>query len=268
MGIFLVVVDGLWIVETYDSYEIYPREVFFLLILGLCLMFVAYWIIQHRWNSVARTESEINSVREKRTSSQLFVNRMWKQRETVGSRLVLFILVILAVIAIFDLRLALRMLQPIMFIGMIIFSFFYIMNDEREELKEEEKDFQPESHRMQALLRLIDYRQHPFSLGLLIFIFIVLSILLSKQFGFMLSLETGGNPRYVMSIPSSAFILSGLAVACGFIYINHHCDFFGLRRTKQGPYKLFQIHFYEIIICGASFFIWLTILIITLIVND
>ncbi|WP_305023438.1 hypothetical protein [Paenibacillus lacisoli] len=186
---------------------------------------------------------------------------MWKQRETVGSKLTAVLLVILVIIAIFDFRLALNMLQPSMVVGMIVFSFFYIMNDEGEEVEEEE--LQPENHKLRALLRLIDYREHPFSLGLLLFIIIVLTLLLSKQYGLMLSLETGGNPMYVMSLPTAAFILSGLSIACGFIYIIHYCDFFGLRQTEQGPYKLFQIHFYEIIICGASFFIWLFILGIT-----
>ncbi|MDO7906235.1 hypothetical protein Q5741_07360 [Paenibacillus sp. JX-17] len=231
------------------------------MVLGLCLMMIAYLIIRHRSKEVAHTQHKKNNVREERTAVQLFVNRMWKQRETVGSKLTAVLLVILVIIAIFDFRLALNMLQPSMVVGMIVFSFFYIMNDEGEEVEEEE--LQPENHKLRALLRLIDYREHPFSLGLLLFIIIVLTLLLSKQYGLMLSLETGGNPMYVMSLPTAAFILSGLSIACGFIYIIHYCDFFGLRQTEQGPYKLFQIHFYEIIICGASFFIWLFILGIT-----
>ncbi|MFX3648520.1 MAG: hypothetical protein ACE3K2_22755 [Paenibacillus sp.] len=263
LGIFIVILDGLWIVETVDSYDIYPGSAWVLLAIGLCLMMFAYSMIQHKRKRETRTKDEVQEIQDERTPTQRFVNRMWKKREAVGGKIILFLLIIHAVIAVFHLGVALRMLQISIFVGMITFSFFYILNDDRGDLKEQEEDLKPQSQFMQTSMRLIDYRQHPFSLGLLVFLIIVLTFLITKWFGWELSLETGGNPRYVMSLPASTFILSGLTVACGLIYINQHCDFLGLGQTEQGAYRLFQIHFYEIIACGASFFIWLGIIILS-----
>ncbi|WP_339258281.1 hypothetical protein MKZ12_01055 [Paenibacillus sp. FSL R5-0713] len=263
LGIFIVILDGLWIVDVADSYDLYPGSAWALLAIGLCMMIFAYIMIQHKRKQEAPMKDEVQEIHAERVLAQQFVNRMWKDREAVGGRLILSLLIIHAVIAVFHLGLALRMVQITIFVGIICFSFFYIMNDDRGDLKEQEEDLKPESHFMQTFMRLIDYRQHPFSLGLLVFLLIVLTFLISKWFGWEISFDTGGNPLYVMSLPTSAVILSGLAFACGLIYINQHCDFFGLRQTDQGAYRLFQIHFYEIIACGASFFIWLGIIILS-----
>ncbi|NMO94250.1 hypothetical protein HII30_00415 [Paenibacillus lemnae] len=229
------------------------------------MMFISHWIIQHERKGAVHTKNESSHEEADKTAAQRFVNRMWEQRETVGGKLLLSVLVILGIMAIVDLGMALRILQPVLFVGMIVTSFIYIMNDEGEKVKEEE--LEPESHTMRVILRLIDYRRHPFSLGLLIFLIIVVTVLLSKELGFTFSLETGGHPRYTMSLPVAAFLLSGLTMACGWIYIRQHCDFFGLRQAEQGPYKLFHIHFFEIVLCGASFFIWLFVLVIELFLN-
>ncbi|MGR6546645.1 hypothetical protein [Paenibacillus tundrae] len=224
-------------------------------------MSIAYVSIQRQSKKPRHFLGESERVQDDVAAMQLFVNRMWKQRESTLGKLILFLLVALAIITIFDWRTSLGIVQPIMFITMIVFSFFYIMSDVGEDVEEDE--LEPEGPKMKALLRLIDYRQHPFSIGLLLFVMIVLILLLAKQYGWMLSIETGGNPLYVMSLPSSAFILSGLSVACALIYLHQQSSFLGLPQRNQGPYKLFQIHFYEIIICGASFFIWLFVLALT-----
>ena len=77
-----------------------------------------------------------------------------------------------------------------------------------------------------------------------------------------MSLETSGNPRYVMSLPVAVWILADLVFACVFIYIIQHCNFFGIRQANQGDDKVMLIHFFEIIICGSTFFIWLLTLVI------
>lgn len=263
IGIFLVVLDGLWIVDTYDLYAAYPKEAFITLMLGISLTMLAYMLIQRKRKQVAQIESEmLSNSPAKGSSHQHLVNKIWKQRVSVGNKLVGVLLVILALIAIFDFGIAVSLLGPILFLGMLGVSFVYIMKEEEQGIHEE--DLQPKGHRLRNLLRLIDYREHPFSLALILFMLIVLTFLLSKRFGLVLSLETSGNPLYVMSLPNAAFLLSGLIFACGFQYIHQHCDFFGIRRAEQGEYKLILIHFIEIIICGASFLIWLMILMIDL----
>ncbi len=247
-----IVLNGLWVVDTYDSYVTYPKEAFFNLAIGICITVIAYLIIQLKGKRITYDGPRIGK------DNRVFINKMWRQREKIGNRLVVFSLVMLVIIFIFDSSMAFSLLQPTLFLGIVGFSFIYIMKDEGKD--KEEKDIQPKSHKVRYLLRLVDYRKHPFSVPLIIFIMIVLTFLLSKYFGFVLNLETSGNPRYVLSLPVGARILAQFSFACGFIYIIQHCDFFGIRQEKQGDDKLMLIHFIEIIMCGSIFFIWLIIL--------
>ena len=97
------------------------------------------------------------------------------------------------------------------------------------------------------IMRMIDYRTHPFSIPLILYILIVVSFLLSKQFEFTLSLQTGGNPRYVIRLPASMYLEAALVFLCGFIYIIHNGDFFGIHKEKQSGNKLVAIHFIVLI---------------------
>jgi hypothetical protein len=262
IGIILVVSDGLWVVDTYDSYDTYPKEAFIYFILGICLTIISYMIIQRKKKYITQINNKM--INGPRTGKDIrdFINKMWKVRVKIGDKIVGISLVTLAILAIFDVGMAISLLQPMMLLGMIGFSLFYIIKDEGKDI--EEGNIQSRSHKLRYFLRLIDYRVHPFSLSLILFITIVLTFLLSKQFGFMLSLGISGDSRYVMSLPDGTYFLSILVFVCGFIYIIQHCDFFGIRQAEQGEYKIIQIHFSEIIICGSTFLIWLMILIATL----
>lgn len=262
IGIILVISDGLWVVDTYDSYDTYPKEAFIYLFLGISLTIISYIIIQRKNKCITQIKNKtINGLRTGK-DNRVFINKMWKQRMKIGNRIVGFSLVILAILAIFDVGVAIKLLQPIMFLGIIGFSFLYIITDEGKDIEDE--NLQPKSHKMRNLLRLIDYRKHPFSLPLILFIIIVLTFLLSKQFGLTLNMEVSGNSIYVMSLPIGTYFLSILVFTCTCIYIIQHCDFFGIRQVEQGGYKLLQIHFFEIIFCGSTFLIWLMILIVAL----
>ena len=257
IGILTIVSDGLWVVDTYESYVTYPKETYIYLVLGICLTLIAYLIIQRGRKRATQT---INNGSGTGKDNRIFINKIWREREKVVKRLFIFLFVMLVIICIFDAGIAVRLLQPILFVGIIGCSFLYIMKDEGED--KEEEDIQSKSHKVRYLLRKIDYREHPFSLPLILFIMIVLTFMLSKHFGFVLSLETSGNSRYVLSLPDGAWLLSELVFACGFIYIIQHGDFFGIRQVKQGDDKLTLIHFFEIIICGATFLIWLMTLVL------
>ncbi|WP_438348438.1 hypothetical protein ACP8HI_22985 [Paenibacillus sp. FA6] len=257
IGLLIIVSDGLWVVDTYDSYVTYSKETYIYLVLGICLTIIAYLIIQHERRRVTQT---INNDSGTGKDNRVFINKMWRQKEKVGGRLIVFFLVTLVIISIFDFGVAVSLLQPILFLGFLGFSFLYIMKDEGED--KEGEDIQPKSHKIRYLLRQIDYREHPFSLALILFIMIVLSFMLSKHFGFELSLGTSGNSNYVMSLPDGAWFLAELVFACGFIYIIQHCHFFGIRQANQGDDKVMLIHFAEIIICGATFLIWIMTLVL------
>lgn len=254
IGIIFIILDGLWVVNTYDLYTMYPKEAYAYLAIGIGLTIIAVLILQ------IRSEKVIEPVKGR--DYRFFINKIWRQRDQFGNRLVVFILVIWVIIFILDSSLAFSLVQPILFVGFIGFSFLYIVQDEDEE--KEDKEILPESHSVRTFLQWIDYRRHPFSIALVLLIMIVLSFMLSKHYGWVLSLETSGNPRYVMSLPVSVLLLSELAFACGFIYIIQHSNFLGIRQAQQSDYKLMLIHFFEITICGAAFLIWLIIMLIAL----
>ncbi|MVP00660.1 hypothetical protein [Paenibacillus lutrae] len=246
--------------DTYNRTITYPKEAFIYLMIGIGLTFAAYLIIQSGRKQEAQIKNNNESGKDK--DNRIFINKMWDQREKIGDRLVVFLFIMLAVLSIFDFGRALSLIQPLILTGMIGYSFLHIMRSEDEDMKE--TNLQPRKRAIRYFLRLIDYREHPFSIPLLLFIIIVMTFLLSKHFGLMLSLETSGNPRYVMSLPTSAWITAGLVFACAFMYIIQHCNFFGIHQAEQGEYKVIQIHFAEIIVCGATFFIWLVVLSIAL----
>lgn len=260
IGLTCIVVDGLWIVEHYDTYVTYPAEAFIYLILGLSLTLAAHLIILLGQSQV--TPNGINSKAEGGKNHRVFLQKVWADGEKLANRAFLILLVFFILLAIYDFGLAIRLLNPVIFIGMTGYWFLEIVQEETED--QVTADLEPKSRRVQDLLKRIDYRRHPFSIPLILFTLIVFTFLLSKQFGFTLGLETSGNPYYVMSLPSGTFITGGFVFACGFIYIFQHGDFLGIRQAKQSDYKVMRIHFFEIIICGSTFFIWLLILVVAL----
>ncbi|WP_068776561.1 hypothetical protein [Paenibacillus sp. FJAT-26967] len=246
--------------DTYNRNITYPKEAFIYLMIGIGLTIAAYLIIQCERNRGTLVKDKNGPGIGK--DNRIFINKMWEQREKIGSGMIVFLFIMLVVVSIFDFAKALGLIQPLILTGMTGYSFLHIMRDEDEEMKE--TNLQPRNPKIRCFLRLIDYREHLFSIPLLLFIIIVMTFLLSKHFGLMLSLETSGNPRYVMSLPTSAWITAALVFACAFMYIIQHCNFFGIHRAEQGEYKVIQIHFAEIIVCGATFLIWLVVLVLAL----
>ncbi|WP_170307948.1 hypothetical protein [Paenibacillus dakarensis] len=226
--------------------------------IGIGLIIAAYMIIQiERKRAESTNNVTIGSGTGK--DNRIIINKMWRQKDTIGAVMVILIILLLVSMFIFKSDMPYQLLKLVTLLGMAGFSFLYIVQDDGKE--NEEDDLTPESLKVQRFLRLIDYREHPFSLALILFILVVLTFILSKHFGLELYFEMSGNPRYVMSLPSGMRLIAALIFACGFLYMIQHCDFLGIRHAKQGEYKLMQIHFLEIILLGAVFLIWLVILI-------
>lgn len=250
-GLTCIVVSGLWVVAKYEEYSVYPREIYKYLIIGICLITIAFLMTQLKNKKI--THDVIAPSLPNKKDNREFINKLWKNKMKIGDRVVGFFLVTLALIAIFNLGFAVNLLAPIFLSGTIIFGFVFIMHDDEDD----DVWDPPKSRFMQILLRLIDYRTQPFSVPLILFILIVVSFLLSKQFEFTLSLETGGNPRYVISLPALMFTQAALVFICGFIYIIQHGDFLGIRQAKQSDTKKFTIHFAVIGSSSPTFLIWL-----------
>ncbi|MHA0855700.1 hypothetical protein [Paenibacillus sp. CMAA1364] len=256
VGLLIIIMDGMWVIDNYYSYITYPKESYIYLILGICLILIAYSIIQRNRKRITLT---VNNGSGTGKDNRGFINKLWRQREKFVKRLFIFLFVMLVIIFIYDSAVAYSLLEPILSVGFVGLSFVYIMKDTGEDTGEE--DIQFKSIKVRYLMRKIDYREHPFSLPLILFIMIVLTFMLSKHFGFALSLEISGNNRYTMTLPSGAWLSAELAITCVFIYIIQHCNFLGIRQINQGDAKVMLIHFMEIIVCGSTFLIWLMTLI-------
>lgn len=260
LGLSCVVLNGLWVVDRYDTYSTYPKAAFLVMLIGIGFIIMAHGMIRLSQRHAAPEKGKGRSTKGPATKQdrRIYMNQMWRQRKKIGDRLIVFLLIVLVIVFLIDSGLALNLLKPILLVGMTGFAFLFIVQGE---YLAKDEDASASNPKYQRFLRLIDYRNHPFSLPLIVYILIILSFLLSKTLELPLSLETSGNPSYVMSLPAGTNLLSVLVFACGFLYMIQHGDVFGIRQANQSRDKLTLIHFLEIIICGATFFIWLFIII-------
>lgn len=248
-GLFCIVLDGLWIVETYDSTVSYPREAFIFFVIGICLVVISYFFFKFK----KPLSIEIQKEPEVKKDNRVYIRKVWDKRDELGGMIILVLLIILVIISIFDFGLAVRLLSPIIFCGMFVVAFLYAMYHDDMEMEDDEQ-LKPKTAKVRKLMSLIDYRNHFFSLSLLLFIVIIFSYLLTKDLGYTFVEISGG--KNVMTLESGMYCLSGLVFLCGFVYIIHHVDFLGVRQASQSYEKVLRIHFLELGFVGIVFFIW------------
>ncbi|QUG43632.1 hypothetical protein KD050_10605 [Psychrobacillus sp. INOP01] len=250
IGLFCIVLDGLWIVESYDSIVSYPRESFVYLVLGVCLIVVSYFLF--KFKKPLSIEVQKGSGNQK--DNRVYIRRVWDERDKLGGILIVGLFIVLVIISIFDFGLAVSLLSPILFCGMVVVAFLYSMYHDDMEMEDDET-LKPKTAKVRTLMSLIDYRNHFFSLSLLLFTVITCSYLLTKELGYTFTEISGGMK--VMTLEGGMYCLSGLIFLCGFVYIIHHVDFLGVRQAKQNYEKVLKIHFIELGFVGIVFFIWL-----------
>lgn len=260
LGIGSVMGSGIWIVRQYESLEAYPSWVFIFFMIGIGLMAMAYFVIEHMRRKDPVHEEQLNQQSEGNTDNRVFINAIWNNREKIGGRALLVCLVILAGSFFYDKHLVAILLEVFIILGSIAVISVYILQSEYD--LSSEGSFRPESSKVETFLRLIDYRKHPFSLPLILYILIILSFLLSKQLGIELSLDVGRG-RYVISMPVAANMVAISVFGCGLLYIIHNCSIFGIRRAAQADYKVIYLHFFEAMLGGVGLVIWLVTLLIT-----
>ena len=248
-GLLCIVVDGLWIVETYDATISYPREACAYLVLGICLVVISYFFFKFK----KPLSLELQKSPEDQKDNRVYIRKVWDKKDEWGGRIIVVLLIILVIIAIFDFPLAVRLLSPIIFCGMVIVAYLYAMY--HEDMKgEDDEQLKPQTPKVRKLMSLIDYRNHFLSLSLLLFIVIIFSYLFAKDLGYTFAEISGMN---VMTLQGGVYSLSGLIFLCGFVYIIHHVDFLGVRQARQSYEKVLRIHFLELGFVGIVFFIWL-----------
>lgn len=249
VGLFCIVLDGLWIVESYDSSISYPREALIYLLIGICLIVISYFFFKFKEPLSIAIPKDCEAKKDNR----VYIRKVWDKREELGERAMVVLLITLVIIAIFDFGLAVQLLLPILFCGMVVVAFLYAMYHEEMQMEDDEQ-LKPKTAKVRKLMSLLDYRNHLFSLSLLLFIIIIFSYLFAKDLGYTFAEISGMN---VMTLEGGVYSLAGLIFLCGFVYIIHHVDFLGVRQARQSYEKVLRIHFLELGFVGIVFFIWL-----------
>ena len=104
VGLFFIVLDGLWIVETYDSSVSYPREAFVYLLIGICLIVIAYFFF--KFKEPLSMAIPILKDCEAKKDNRLYIRKVLDKRKQLGERAMVVLLIILVIIAVFDFGLA------------------------------------------------------------------------------------------------------------------------------------------------------------------
>lgn len=242
-GIFVVAFTGNWVIGNYDKVSNYPKEAYMAFAFGWGSIICAY---------IMNKLSTYNLDEEKKDNRNL-INKWERQGIPFNKWIIGIVIVVLVGAGFHSWSLVFKLFWLFLFIGIVFIGFLYVMMGERVE----EPDGLDFTGKSKKFLDFVDYRRHPFTISLLLFSLVIVSFLLSKQQDIPMNLEVSGNPRYVTSLPTIAFLTSGLMVVSSYIYIINNGDIFGIRKAEQNGLKVLQIHFLEIIICGATLFIWL-----------
>jgi len=240
-GILITAISGNWIILNYDSVTIYPKTSY--VGFGIGLVLVAGTFVMSRFFSY-RENAHIKDKRDR-------LNRWLMADYPVNKWLIGLIILPLVIAPFYSWMLFFTMLEWYLFSGVVLAGIIYMLKGDRVE-----DDTDWEYHgKTKMMLDLIDYRKHPFNISLVLYILVIVSFVLSKVWDIPLYMETGGNPRYVTSLPTISFLMSSLMVVSTFIYIISHGDFFGFRKAELSYERVMFVHFTEIIVCGATLFI-------------
>jgi len=243
-GILIVALSGNWIIRNYDSVSVYPKASYILFGIGLAIIVVTF--MMNRFS----TYHEDTYVHRKDNRDAL--NKWLQDNRPFSKWLIGIIMIPLLFAPFYSWPLFFQLISLYLFWGVVLTGFVYILKGDRVEV-EENWDYKGKT---KTMLELIDYRKHPFNISLFIYILVIVSFVLSKQWGIPFYMETGGNPRYVTSLPSSSVLLSCLMVVSAFIYMISQGDFFGFRKAELSYDKVMFIHFVEIYCCGPVLMIW------------
>lgn len=243
-GILIVAFSGNWIIDNYDSVSVYPKASYILMGIGLAIVVVTF--MMNRFS----TYHENTYVHRKDNRDAL--NKWLLDNRPFNKWLIGIIIIPLLFAPFYSWTLFFQLFSLYLFWGVVLAGFMYILRGDRVEV-EENWDYKGKT---KIMLELIDYRKHPFNISLFIYILVIVSFVLSKQWDIPFYMETGGNPRYVTSLPSSSVLLSGLMVVSTFIYMISQGNFFGFRKAELNYDKVMFIHFVEIYCCGPVLMIW------------
>ena len=148
----------------------------------------------------------------------------------------------------------------LLIIAMMI-AFMMVMKYENPKDFDED-ELKPIQKRKTKLLRLIDYRYQPISISLVLFTSIIIYYSLFNPYGVLHDYESiDTSSRYAISLPQLVQLLIFPIYYSLFLYISHNYNFLGFQKIYVSKNKVIWIYFFEIIVCGPAFLIWIISLI-------
>lgn len=242
-GILIAAISGNWIIDNYDWVSIYPKASYLTFGMGIVLVVCAFVMSQL---SRYREDEHVHT-----KDNRHALNKWFASNQPFNKWLIGLIIIPLVIAPFYSWTLLFKLLEWYLFSGLVLAGFIYMLLGDRIG---DNQDWEYKG-KTKMMLDLIDYRKHPFNISLIIYILVIVSFVLSKHWGIPLYMETGGNPRYVTSLPAISFLMSSLMVVSTFVYIISHGDIFGFRKAELCYEKVMFVHFIEIIQCGVTLFL-------------
>ncbi|WP_077303188.1 hypothetical protein [Virgibacillus pantothenticus] len=233
-----------------------------LLIIGVVLMVISYvsGVIFKKNNELSEEVVDESSYL-KRKQVGLMMRRLKYCIDKIPAWLnVLF--VVLAAFLVIKYSIPWLLMISISLLIIIIYEFFTVMKYEKS-TNDEEDELYPGNESSAKFFRRqgfgwLDYRKHPFSPSLLLFIAIIIYYYKINPFGVMHDYESVDiASRYVVSFPLLVQMLVLLIYYQAFVYISHNYNFLGFHKMRISNDKVRKLHFFELPMCWLTFLIWI-----------
>lgn len=247
----MTIIDGLMVFFTYSPFTPFSNEIVQYFEIGVGLTFISSFFV---WLNGNRSRNGKNGIKlQKQHDNRVFINQAWENRMKFANKYVVMSIIGLVFAYVLNLNL-LSYLNIAIIIVEIYWGFIAIMRDDEEE---DESWIEERGRTVRFLLRLVDYRKHPFHVPYLLFIAIVISFFIANQYGLELDHLEVSDDEEGWDLQLGIITLAGAVFASAFIYVIQNSDFFGIRQKRQSESKIIGLHFADLMVSALTMFVWI-----------
>jgi hypothetical protein len=247
-GLICLLGDGIWIISSYEDPAPYPPAAYLWLVAGFLLVLISYIFMEVMKGKAGGSSSGFHA---KRKDVRDYIQPLAAKAQNGDKRIwVLLLAVMIILLAAFFAFPDFPLLDVVFTVIPSAAGAGFVLYMAKAEPEEDD-----EPGKAYRWLGFIDYRRHPFSLALVVFILMVLSLLLSKKYGINLVIDQEGYSPYATSLRTEFHLNAALLVACACLYINQYASFLGFHPKNSSHLVVAGIHFFEILVCGVGLFV-------------
>jgi hypothetical protein len=246
-GILFTLVGGILILSSYSDdlllnvFDIYDSAlVINLFNLGIILVILVliYSKVVYGNKTIDNRISDENTLFS-RKDIKYIIEKNRSQLKKTGDIAFISTIVSLIIIFFIDPDWPFRLALVIAFIVVLSYSFVRIIIYEDFEEKAETESKNCENNELSWWLKLIDYRNQPISISLILFIVVILSYQIFDNYDFELEGSYSGSSRHYMTLAEGTLFLTYPILVSSFIYISHHYNFLGFDyHSLMHPYQV------------------------------